>query len=165
MQIQREQLSLYVPSSSSVRLEAVRQILDPQQHSLIPAHVTLLRDDEFIGHTEATIAAALSSTCPITLTFGGPVSFGGHGILLPCVAGLAAFIWLRERLVGADRAPRQAPHITLAHPRNPKSSGASLAAAASLQSGIAITFSAVQHVRQESGRPWSVLRTHALPGK
>jgi hypothetical protein len=42
----RRQLSLYVPEPIATRLEAVRRVLDPVQHALIPAHVTLCRDDE-----------------------------------------------------------------------------------------------------------------------
>lgn len=42
----RRQLSLFVPEPARGPVDAVRQALDPQQHALIPAHVTLCRESE-----------------------------------------------------------------------------------------------------------------------
>jgi hypothetical protein len=84
----REQLSMYVPSADGVRLESVRKVLDPVQAGLIPAHVTLCREDEIDQLSASEIAARLRSSAvqPVTLCFGRPVIFQGHGVLLPCVA-------------------------------------------------------------------------------
>jgi hypothetical protein len=67
----RRQLSLYVPRAEGALLEAVRRVLDPVQAGLIPAHVTLCREDE-LGHVAAMeIEARLRMA--VTLGFGRPV--------------------------------------------------------------------------------------------
>jgi hypothetical protein len=42
----RKQLSMYDPSGAAQDIEAVRKVVDPIQNSLIPAHITLCREDE-----------------------------------------------------------------------------------------------------------------------
>ncbi|MEQ1633746.1 MAG: hypothetical protein ABL997_15305 [Planctomycetota bacterium] len=44
----RTQLSLFVPPPHDVLVESVRAVVDPVQHALIPAHVTLCREDELV---------------------------------------------------------------------------------------------------------------------
>jgi 2'-5' RNA ligase len=159
----RRQLSLYVPESSSAALEAVRRTLDPLQHNLIPAHITLCRDDEAAQLTTSTIEEALSAphVQPLTLSFGQALTFDGHGVLLPCISGEDQFASLRALLLGAG-ARRQTPHITLAHPRNPRSSSYDLADALSLPAEITLTFSMVSLIEQPPGQPWRVVRRYSL---
>jgi hypothetical protein len=54
----------------------------------------------------------------------------------------------------------QAPHITLAHPRNPQAPGNNLSAV-SLPGLLAITFTSVSWIEQEEGAPWRI--RHAYP--
>ena len=42
----RRQLTLFVPHAEAAPIEALRATLDPVQHALIAAHVTLCREDE-----------------------------------------------------------------------------------------------------------------------
>lgn len=152
----RRQLSLYVPEHAAAQVEAVRRVLDPVQHSLIPAHVTLCRDDE----VDAVSASALMRASSITLVFGAAVAFDGHGILLPCIVGEGAFAQLREDLLGQAR--QQKPHITLAHPRNPRAPGNALGLAFTLPPEIAISFAEIALIEQVSGGPWRVLKRYVL---
>lgn len=135
------------------------------QFSLIPAHVTLCREDELEGLDAATLNRRLSASQanPITLRFGAPASFGTHGILLPCVAGEPGFQGLRRSILGSGTVRRQAPHLTLAHPRNPRSSGNSLANAATLDAGTQIMFSAVSRITQAADSPWREVERVELP--
>jgi len=153
------QLSMYVPRPDAAQLEAVRQVLDPVQHRLIPAHVTLCREDELLGLRLEDIASRVAGffVQRVELRFGPPVSFDGHGILLPCVSGELEFRELREHVLGTTSVRRQAPHITLAHPRNPKAPGNDLAAARALPPDLAFGFTSVMLIRQEGGGPWQVL--------
>lgn len=154
----RRQLSLYVPEPAGAALEAVRRVLDPVQHALIPAHVTLCRDDEIVGLTTRDLADALSApeVRPITLSFGRAIAFDGHGVLLPCTSGEDQFRQLRERVLGST-ARRQEPHITLAHPRNPRAPGNNLDQASNLPAEITVTFPAVSLIEQIDGGAWRVL--------
>ncbi len=72
----RRQLSLYVPRAEGALLEAVRRVLDPVQAGLIPAHVTLCREDELgqVSAMEIEARLRMAAAEPVTLGFGRPVS-------------------------------------------------------------------------------------------
>jgi 2'-5' RNA ligase len=156
----RVQLTLFVPGSAAEEIEATRRLLDPVQFNLIPAHVTLCREDELEGAGYSSLEQRLCAgrAKPLTLTFGTPESFSTHGILLPCVSGEEGFQELRRLVLGAGLVRRQLPHITLAHPRNPKAFGNSLANAAALRAGIEVTFEAVCRIVQAGISPWRVVQ-------
>lgn len=153
----RIQLSLYVSSAERALLESVRQLLDPIQARLIPAHVTLCREDELVDVAPALLRARLERAGAVTLRFGPPEPFHGHGVLLPCVAGDDDFQALRRCVLGGGAVRRHAPHITLAHPRNPKASSNLAANVALLPGDLAFTFSSVCRIEQVGMQPWQVL--------
>lgn len=160
----RAQLSMYVPSADSEQLEAIRRLLDPVQSQLIPAHVTLCREDELeqLPIPEIRRRLTASHLNPVTLRFGPPESFSGHGVLLPCIGGENEFHALRMHILGSEyRVSR--PHITLAHPRNPKAPGNSMLNASCLHDDIIITFPTVSLIEQTGLNPWLVLETFHLP--
>ncbi len=160
----RRQLSLFVSELEAAALESLRLALDPVQHRLIPAHVTLGRDDEIDGWSVAELRERVlcAATDPLTLTFGRAEPFSGHGILLPCIAGEPAFQALRQRLLG-EPARAQRPHLTLAHPRNPRAPGNSLTRALQLPPSLRCTFAAVRLIEQVAATtPWRVLAEHPL---
>jgi 2'-5' RNA ligase len=161
----RFQLSLFVPPPLAQTLEELRGRLDPVQFHLIPAHVTLCREDEL----DDTILARLMSgprafeTGPVTLGFGLPESFHVHGILLPCTAGEEGYHSLRQWILGDRAVNRPQPHITLAHPRNPKTpANTGPSSVVGLSSEIRITFTSVSLIRQDGSAPWRVVESFAL---
>jgi 2'-5' RNA ligase len=164
--VTRVQLSLFVPPEVGVEIEAVRRVVDPEQSRLIPAHVTLCREDELAGHGLADVESRLveSRLGPLTLRFGAPETFHEHGILLPCIEGASMFGALREHILAPHHVRPHAPHMTLAHPRNLRVSENRLANTASLPSGLTITFTSVQVIEQSNGGPWVVRRTVPLSG-
>lgn len=160
----RVQLRLYVPEPQAAIIHAVRRILDPLQSRLIPAHATLCREDELATIPPLVLRSRLARLpmTSLTLRFGRPQPFSGHGILLPCEVGAEQFVMLRQHLLGAADVRRLAPHITLAHPRNPKVPGNSIAVAESLPDRISISFCAIRWIEQFEGTPWNVLETYAI---
>lgn len=160
----RTQLSLFVPPAFAAPIEAVRRVVDPAQSRLIPAHVTLCREDEFAVEQIEAIASRLRESPPgaLTLQFGAPARFHEHGILLPCVGGDAAFHALRQFLLAPQVARPHAAHMTLAHPRNPKVPANTLQSAESLGSGLTVIFTTVQVIEQVDGGPWRTRRTLEL---
>ncbi len=160
----RIQLSLYVPSAQAGELERVRRALDPVQAALIPAHVTLCRDEEAIEVDAETISARLlaSGLRPITLRFGIPRPFSGHGLLLPCIDGRAAFDAVRGCVLGGTPIRAQEPHLTLAHPRNPRVEVDRSEILAGWPEEISVEFPSVRLIEQRSGAPWRVVREFAL---
>lgn len=160
----RTQLSLYVPSPQAEAIDALRRVLDPVQASLIPAHVTLCREDELDGVSAADIALRLGSDTvrPIDLSFGPPRIFHGHGVLLPGAGDQSAFQSLRRVALGRDVVRTHAPHLTLAHPRHPKASGNTAANVSLAPSGLHITFTDAVLIEQTNGAKWHVLERFAF---
>lgn len=160
----RVQLSLFVPSSVGAQLEPFRWVLDPVQAKLIPAHVTLCREDEFAGLSLEALQARLDAAeaAVIELRFGPAEVFAGHGVLLPCVAGSQAFQDLRRRVLGSEAVREHAPHLTLAHPRNPRAVGNTAAALAELPADLNIEFSVVSRIEQANGSKWRILQRYPL---
>lgn len=159
----RRQLSLFVPRDAVTDIEAIRRLADPVQSRLIPAHVTLCREDEIGAIGLPDLQARLGhARGPITLRFGPPERFGGHGILMPCIGGTEEFQSLRDLVLAVRGARPHAPHLTLAHPRNPKLPGNDLRTAAPLRSGLSVTFDAVQLIEQVDDAPWVVRGTVPL---
>jgi hypothetical protein len=162
----RIQLSLYVPAPVGTGLDKIRRRLDPIQAGLIPAHVTLAREDELADLAPAALGTrfAAPQAAIITLGFGPAEPFQGHGLLLPCTRGEADFDALRRWLLGSHWRRRQAPHITLAHPRNPKSAGHDIAIAQTLARELIITFTEAWRSRQVGSDPWQPLEQYPLGG-
>jgi 2'-5' RNA ligase len=160
----RKQLSLYVPANAAKEIEEVRKIVDPIQSNLIPAHITLCREDELDDF--AAIKARLTHIPlkPITLRFGTPEIFSGHGLLLNCIDGEGDFRLLREYLLASRNIKKQRPHITLAHPRNPKSDENLLGNTSRLPEMIEITFSTIYLIEQTRNEPWRVLERYDFHG-
>ncbi len=158
----RRQLSLYVPAVSAGPIEAVRVLLDPLQQRLIPAHVTLCREDE-LGELDAVRARLAGSAMhALQLAFAAPQRFSTHGVLLPCIGGVEQFRRLRQALLPATAMREQSPHITLAHPRNPACEGDSLAIAGALPGQITIVFTAIRLIEQTGGAAWRELERFEL---
>ena len=70
---------------------------------------------------------------------------------------------LRRLVLGSVGARRLTPHITLAHPRNPKAPGNSLTAATSLVGGLTLSFRTVCRIQQEGAAAWHLLECIELP--
>lgn len=155
----RTQLTLFVTGRAAEGLDALRRDLDPVQHALIAAHVTLCREDEIAGIAFEVLASRLAASAPVplTLTFGEPERFSGHGVLLPCIAGAEAFHRLRIAVLGREDVRHQDAHITLAHPRNPRAAGNSDAVVVPLDSPLTLHFARISLIEQQGSQRWQVL--------
>jgi 2'-5' RNA ligase len=162
----RTQFTLFVPPSVAEILEPLRRTLDPVQSRLISAHGTLCREDELEDLSPDEIGARLKKAppTPLTLTFGMARVFQDHGVLLPCVAGAVDFQALRNIILGTKRARRHEPHLTLAHPRNPRAPGNKPATLLKVPSSLCVTFTTVSLIHQHVGEPWCEVREYAVSG-
>jgi hypothetical protein len=154
--MRRIQLSLYVTGAMREGIERVRRRVDPVQSALIPAHVTLCREDELGGVSFDALATRLAGCAPLRLVFGDVVAFGGHGIMARCSEGAESYSQLRRAVLGAD-AREVEPHITLAHPRNPRAPG-NVLDAVDLEFPIRVVFDTAMLIEQEAaGLAWRVI--------
>jgi 2'-5' RNA ligase len=155
---------MYVPQDVAGKIEVVRRVVDPIQSRLIPAHVTLCREDELGDLVSVRARLRGAPFEPLTLRFGKPVAFAGHGLLLECVGGEERFRALRQYLLASSRVRDQKPHITLAHPRNPRAGGNSSSNTSTLPEVIEVTFPSIYLIEQEGGGPWQLLEKYELRG-
>lgn len=162
----RTQLTLFVPAPWRERLDSLRRALDPVQAALIGAHVTLCREEEIEGHEpEAFFDQVLAwHSDRVRLEFDLPRRFSGHGVLLPCVRGSEPFQQLRRWLLRDQNVRIHDAHLTLAHPRNPRSPQNIDDALASFPRGLCLEFPSVALIEQRHGCPWQVLREEPLGG-
>lgn len=161
---QRTQLTLFVAPPESAFLEVLRLQFDPVQAALIPAHVTLCREDEIMGLAADTLLKRAHRWAhgPLALEFGAPQRFQDHGVLLPGVQGGDAFQHLRQWLLADTAARVHHAHLTLAHPRNPRAPGNTDATLASAPTAFLLHFAQVALIQQAGPEPWQVLWQAAL---
>jgi hypothetical protein len=177
----RRQLTLFVPAAEAAALDAARALLDPVQHGLIAAHVTLCREDELAGHApEALLArvACFPGPASLRMQFDPAQRLGGHGWWRPAVEGAEGFERLRRWILGPPTdndtdngtgARKPIPHLTLAHPRNPRAPGnperlpgPDAALHAAMAGPLALDFTVVSLIEQHGHGPWRTLATAAL---
>ncbi len=159
--MKRSQLTMFVPENFTAPIEAIRRVVDPVQLGLIPAHVTLCREDELENYVgwQDRLAVLPPESIRLTLLFGRAVSFSGHGIMLPCIEGIEKFRNLRQAILGRDTIRDTQPHLTLAHPRNPKAPGNAIEIAEELPSEFEVTFDTIRLIEQVDKLPWKVIET------
>lgn len=165
MTARRRQLTLFVPEQEARLLEPLRAQVDPVQQRLIAAHVTLCREDELSDDPLALLRRVAVRPEPITLGFGAPQPFDGHGVLLPCIGGQAAFQRLRVAALGSEAIRTHAAHLTLSHPRNPMAPGNRPAAYADLPVPMLITFPAISLIEQVGDGAWELVDIFPLDGR
>ncbi len=160
----RRQLTLFVPSPQSAILDALRETLDPIQAGLIPAHVTLCREDEFADAEEDALFHRVRTwrDRSLGLTFGPPRRFLGHGVLLPCDGGADVFGELRRWILPARLLRDPEAHLTLAHPRNPRAPGNTDLAVSACPRALRVEFPSVALIEQHGSGPWVTLRSEPL---
>jgi hypothetical protein len=161
----RRQLTLFVQSREAPLIEHVRALVDPVQFGLIAAHVTLCREDEIRALRPETLSLHIRSLAleTLRLVFGGPQSMDGHGVLLPCRDGEAAFQQLRSAILAPAIPRHMHPHITLAHPRNPHAAGNTPTAFAVFSDEpLTLTFATVSLIEQHGAQPWRTIARASL---
>ncbi len=158
----RRQVSLYLPEPAHSIIDTVRARVDPIQHELIPAHVTLCRDDEATDWAVVEHRLGELARVSVTLEFGPVCLCDGGGLRLPVASPTMEFDDLRARLLaGPGTLPHPlAPHITLRHPRNVASLGPVNARAASFSYAVPIHFTKASLIEQVDDGPWHVLRVY-----
>jgi hypothetical protein len=110
------------------------------------------------------LRARLRNNCwpPLTLRFADSERSEGHGIVMRCMDDRAAFHTFRMQVLGTSRVRPQHPHLTFAHPRNPKAPGNTLAVLAPLIGGWTITCTEIVSMTQQGDEPWQIQERYRL---
>lgn len=130
------------------------------QYSLIPAHVTLCREDEIepIAETIKRIRA-ISLEKPIQIQFDNVARFSsGKGVFMPCAKNYEAFTSLRKAVLGrAILQKEQLPHITLMHPRNATRTDEIFDQIKTKKLPHVLAFHTISLIEQKNGGIWKIL--------
>ena len=149
----RRQASMYL--SDVPEIEDLRIRFNPVQAQLIPAHVTLVREDEV--HDWSVFETRIQEQLPIRLTLGfGCAVRDENLVFLPAVLGVEQFDDLRHRLLsdGIKRPRNQTPHVTIIHPRNGTCTDAAFEEIAQRLQPFTTTLSEISLIEQTNGGPW-----------
>ena len=151
----RRQLSLFLPPDQSSVVEPIRQRLDPLQHAMIPAHVTLCRDDELATWPPVRDRLASLKSISITMQFGYPHVLPDGCVLLRPTHGIEQYQHLRRSVLGPS-ANAHGAHLTLLHPRNSAGVTYDLAEISHALTGLTATFRTIALVEQGESGKWVV---------
>ncbi|CAN5241134.1 hypothetical protein BH20ACI2_BH20ACI2_12020 [soil metagenome] len=151
----RRQLTLFLPLAHRVVVDPIRQRLDPLQHAIVPAHVTLCRDEELTPWQGLSQNLANLGPFAITLQFGEPQVLSDGCVLLRPSHGAEEYQHLRRSILG-PLAKHHGAHITLLHPRNVAGVTYNLAEINHALIGLTITFRTISLIEQHGAGPWVV---------
>ena len=154
-QLTRRQLTLFLPPAQRAIVEPIRQRLDPRQHAIIQAHVTLCRDDELVPWQALSQRLASLGEFAITMQFGEPQVLPDGCVLLRPTHGAEQYQHLRQSVLGPSANIHDA-HITLLHPRNATGVIYDLAEIALVLVGFTATFRTIALIEQCGSGPWLV---------
>jgi hypothetical protein len=155
----RRQLSLFLSPDQRAVVEPIRQRLDPRQHAIIPAHVTLCRDDELAHWPLVRERLASLKSFSITMRFGDPQVLPDGCVLLRPTHGIEEYQHLRQLVLG-PRATDHGAHLTLLHPRNSAGVTYDLAEISHALTGLTTTFRTIALIEQCETGMWVVQREY-----
>ena len=164
MEITRKQLTLFLNEPSGT-IEKIRAEFNPVQFHLIPAHVTLCREDE-IEPIQETIERieSISLAKPVRVELEKLERFSNEkGLCLSSLGTNNEFKELRKRVLGQTELKKeQIPHITLMHPRNSTCTDPIFKAICSYVLPTKFEFGTISLIEQKNGGTWKVLREFSM---
>lgn len=160
-QILRRQLTLFLPPDPQAMVDQIRKRLDPRQHALIPAHVTLCRDDELAPWPSLCRRLANFREFALTMKFGEPQVLPDGCVLLRPTHGAEQYQHLRQSILGPS-ANVHGAHLTLLHPRHATDVVYDLAEIKLALAGLTVTFRKIALIEQCGSGPWLVRQEYGV---
>lgn len=153
----RRQATLFF-NNAPPALTHSRHRYNPVQADLIPAHVTLCREDEVVDWLAFKQRVASLTRVELELKFGRPIR-NGNSVLLPAIEGMEAFVSLRRNLLsdGTSEPRPMNAHVTIIHPRNGTCTDEIFEEILQLLQPFQWTFNEIAVIEQQNGGPWQVL--------
>jgi len=160
----RRQLTLFINEPNGI-IEKIRAEFNPKQYNLIPAHVTLCRENE-IEPIENTIARIKSISLKkiIRIEFGKAERFAeGKGVYISSFGHNNEFKELRKLVLGqSELENEQVPHITLMHPRNSTCTNEIFERIENYDLPTELKFGKISLIEQRNGGKWTVLQEFGI---
>lgn len=159
----RKQLTLFLPDTAAA-IEKIRAEFNPEQFKLIPAHVTLCREEE-LEPLEPVIdrLRSISLEGPVRIRFKkSERSADGKGVVMPATDE-EDYRRLRSLVLGASGATNvQSPHITLMHPRNSSCSEELFRKILHRDLPAEFWFDRISLIEQKNSGKWKVLEEFGI---
>ncbi|WP_207431483.1 2'-5' RNA ligase family protein [Sabulibacter ruber] len=157
----RHQLTLFLTENQET-IERIRARFNPAQFRLIPAHVTLCREEELqdLDKVRANLAAIKLAT-PLQVNLGQILrTADGKGAFLPSAGENRQFHAVRKAvLTGVVEHPRDhQPHVTLMHPRNSACTDEIFAQLMQHKFPAQLKFRTISLIEQKAGGKWNILQ-------
>lgn len=157
----RRQLTLFIENHVEL-IEEIRKEFNPVQQELIPAHVTLCREDEIVAIDKVLVnIKSVKLKKELTISFDKVQRFEkGKGVLLPGSSDNTQFHELRNYILkGIIGTPRQHhPHLTLMHPRNSTCTDEKFDRIIQYELPNKLSFRKISLIEQKDGGRWMILR-------
>jgi 2'-5' RNA ligase len=162
----RKQLTLFFYDDV---VEKIRAEFNPIQYELIPAHITLCRDEE-IEDIEKVLENIISinGSVPVRIEFNPPErSESGKGVLIPAKVENPEFHELRKIVLRGLPQVYNAylPHITLMHPRNSTCTDVIFDRIIQSQLPRELFFDTISLIEQKDGGKWNVVKEFVFVSK
>ena len=142
-------------------IERIRAEFNPVQYKLIPAHVTLCREDE-IEPIEKIIENihSIKLMAPIQIQLNCAQRFAdGKGVMIPAQGENPAFQELRKSVLGVREFLRvHQPHLTLMHPRNSTCTDEIFERIKEAEMPVELSFDKIHLIEQTNGGKWDILK-------
>ena len=156
----RKQLTLFIGTEAKV-IEQIRAEFNPVQFQLIPAHVTLCRENE-IEPLEKLISnlRSIKWSRALKIEFDQIERFAnGKGVLMPAKSHNPEFDKLRELVLkGLNSLPgKHQAHITLMHPRNSTCTDGIFEQLKQFKLPTELYFDKISLIEQTGVNKWSVI--------
>ena len=160
----RKQLTLFIHEPTG-NIEKIRAEYNPIQYHLIPAHVTLCRENE-IEPLEQTAERIKSIKIekPIRIEFQKVERFAnGKGVFMATLGDNKEFKELRKMVLGQTELKKeQVPHLTLMHPRNSTCTDEIFEQIKNYDLPTELEFGKISLIEQVNSGKWKVLQEFEL---
>ncbi len=161
----RRQLTLFLTEQNE-NIEKIRAEFNPIQYHLIPAHITLCREDEIEALEKViTNIASIKLNNPIKIKLQAVERFqNGQGVFIPGKNHNDDFEQLRASILkGIISPPRfQLPHITLMHPRNSQCTDEIFKQIKNYKLPHEISFNEITLIEQVDESPWKLINSFPI---
>ena len=153
---ERWQLSIFLTQVEVKNIEGIRSKYNPIQHDLIPAHITLARETEFLPDQQFLRKFKEVEFPRFQVGLGKAERFSeGKGVFIPIRDPEHKLTKLRAllRIQSTDFSP----HITIMHPRNATCTDEIFEDILKVKIPGHVQISNIKLIRQQSGERWEVM--------
>ena len=163
--MRRLHLTLFLDPMESMVIEYIRKRFNPEQFRLIPAHITLCRENELEDLTRIKHVLETLDFEEFDLSLGEIREISAElGVWVTLLDPQGKVPQLREMILGgaSPSAGNFTPHITLMHPMNSKLNRQKVETIKEVELSGMIRISRISLIEQQEDQIWKTLEEYQL---